>query len=130
MPAAIKSAETAMRIGDPNSAHLNGERLAEVPVDAVRISLAVRAVVTEGLLRVCRPSLSKHMEVIGSCVDSFVVRRHLTNIGHRSVHDVSVIHVRQLPRDVTVGAGKEDGYAAQICRLHVSFDGVEPPCPG
>ena len=31
MPAAIKSAETAMRLGDPNSAHLNGERLAEVP---------------------------------------------------------------------------------------------------
>ena len=41
MPAAIKSAETAMRIGDPNSAHLHGERLAEVPVDAVPISLAV-----------------------------------------------------------------------------------------
>src|SRR3981189_3297776 len=43
MAAAIKSAETAMRIGDPNSARLNGERLAEVPVDAVPISLAVRS---------------------------------------------------------------------------------------
>jgi len=56
MPAAIKSAETAMRIGDPNLARLNGERLAEVPVDAVPISLAVRAVVTgrtvEGMLSV------------------------------------------------------------------------------
>ncbi len=40
MAAAIKSAETAMRIGDPNSARLNGERLAEVPVDAVPISMA------------------------------------------------------------------------------------------
>ncbi len=69
MPAAIKNAETAMRIGDPNLARLNGERLAEVPVDAVPISLAVRAVVTEGLLRACCRSLSKLMEVIGSCVD-------------------------------------------------------------
>src|ERR1700730_1579526 len=50
MPVAIKSAETAMRIGDPNSARLNGERLAEVPVDAVPISPVVRAIVTEGLL--------------------------------------------------------------------------------
>src|SRR5260370_12268406 len=32
MPAAIKRAETAMRIGDPNLARLTGERLAEVPV--------------------------------------------------------------------------------------------------
>ena len=31
MPAPIKSAETATRIRDPNSARLNGERLAEVP---------------------------------------------------------------------------------------------------
>jgi len=69
MPAAIKIAETAMRIGDPNSARLNGERLAEVPVDVVAISLAVRAAVTEGLLRACCRSLSKFMEVIGSCVD-------------------------------------------------------------
>ena len=69
MPAAIKIAETAMRIGDPNLPRLNGERLAEVPVDAVPISLAVRAVVTEGLLRACCRSLSKLMEVIGSCVD-------------------------------------------------------------
>src|ERR1700730_3508822 len=66
MPPAIKSAETAMRIRDPNSARLNGERLAEMPVDAVPISLAVRAAVTEGLLRACCRSLSKLMEVIGS----------------------------------------------------------------
>src|SRR6202022_3787407 len=62
MPAAIKRAETAMRIGDPNSPHLDGERLAEVPGDGVPISLAVRAVVTEGLLRACCRSLSKLIE--------------------------------------------------------------------
>lgn len=69
MPAAIKSAETAMRSADPNSTRLNGERLAEVPVDALPVSLAARAAVTEGLLRACCRSLSKFMEVIGSCVD-------------------------------------------------------------
>jgi hypothetical protein len=29
-----------------------------------------------------------------------------------------------------VGAGKENGHAAQICRLQVSFDGPELPFPG
>src|SRR5229473_2193101 len=42
----------------------------------------------------------------------------------------SASKVQQLPRDeVAVSAGKEDGYAAQICRLHVSFDVVELPFP-
>jgi hypothetical protein len=50
MPAAIKNAETAMRIGDPNSDRLNGERLAEVPVDAVPSRCDGRTV--EGVLSV------------------------------------------------------------------------------
>jgi hypothetical protein len=53
MPAAKKNAEIAMRIGDRNSARLNGARLAEVPFDVVAKSLRLRAVVTEGLLQAC-----------------------------------------------------------------------------
>src|SRR5713101_6330539 len=40
LPMRVKTAETAMRIRDPNSARLNGERLAKVAVDAVPISMA------------------------------------------------------------------------------------------
>jgi hypothetical protein len=60
-----------------------------------------------------------------------VIGRHLTNVGRRAAHDLSAIHVQQVPLDeVAVSEARKIGYAAPTCRLHVSFDGPELPFPG
>ena len=84
MPAAIKSAETAMRIRDPNSARLHDERLTEVPDDTVPISMVgskTEQLEKCQLSRASRMGLS--MLVIAfqrseNMIESSVSRRHVT----------------------------------------------------
>src|SRR6267143_6165219 len=93
MPAPIKSAETATRIRDPNSARLNGERLAEVPVDAVPISMAGSK--TQPLAK-CQLSRAPRM-VLSILVSSFVRSENMieSSVSRRPVTFLQQLQVQE-----------------------------------
>src|SRR5216683_6547087 len=114
LPMRVKTAETGMRIRDPNSARLNGERLAEVPVDAVPISMAGSKTQPLAKCQLSRaPRMVLSMLVISfvrseNMIDSSVSRRHVTFSQQLQVQEAD--HLQEIEKTEEEGRKAAGGF--------------------
>ncbi len=96
-----------MRIRDPNSARLNGERLAEVPVDAVPISMAGSK--TQPLAK-CQLSRAPRM-VLSMLVISFVRSENMieSSVSRRPVTFSQQLQVQEADHLQEIEKTEEEG---------------------